>query len=116
MTENLKQYSRVEDGYLINAGESAPSETEKAFPKVTAESLLKQLIHPAEQNRLEVVLGTFDSTTQFLQALRAVLLGLEAFEEEEALKKFVPIMAQVEADAMNKVPNEGLALSELTGM
>ncbi len=70
-------------------------------PKVTPADLLEEKATPDDLRKLERAMGVFTSTTAFLGALKQVLTDLEGFPEAKALEDFIPIMAQVESDAMN---------------
>lgn len=70
-------------------------------PDVTPTDLLAEVVTQEDLTKLEQVMGRFTSTTAFLGALKTVLVGLEAGPEVHALEAFIPMMAQVEAGAMN---------------
>lgn len=78
--------------------------TTNGCPDVTPEQLLAEETSNADYEALERVMGRFNSTTGFLSALVVVLEHLEAGVEKDALKQFIPIMAQVESAAMNDNP------------
>jgi hypothetical protein len=73
-------------------------------PDMTPADLLEEQATAEDLIKLEQVMGRFTSTTAFLSAFKKVLVGLEAGAEVEALDKFIPIMAHVEASAMNDSP------------
>lgn len=79
-------------------------EDDKGCPAVTPTQLLEEKSTPQDLVALEYVMGRFTSTTEFLGALKQVLIGLEGFAEANALDQFLPLMALVESNAMNGEP------------
>lgn len=79
--------------------------TTNGCPEVTPAELLEEKATPDDLRILERAMGRFNSTTGFLSALKQVLTDLEGLPEVEALDQFIPIMAQVEAAAMNDHPS-----------
>ena len=68
---------------------------------ITVQELLDNKPSSNEVERLDQMWAMFDSTTQFLEALKQVLTNRELDNERAALAKFVAEMAQVEAADMN---------------
>jgi hypothetical protein len=70
-------------------------------PDLTPKQLLEEKITPDDCRAVERVMGRFNTTTAFLNAVKQVLVDLESQPEADALAKFVPVMAKVECDSMN---------------
>ena len=70
-------------------------------PDLTPKQLLEEKITPDDCRAVERVMGRFNTTTAFLNAVKQVLVDLESQPEADALARFVPVMAKVECDSMN---------------
>jgi hypothetical protein len=68
---------------------------------MTAQKLLNDKPNEAEVERVDQVWKMFNSTTQFLAALKQVMLNRDIPNEAATLDRFLPVMAQVEAHDMN---------------
>lgn len=68
---------------------------------MTAQKILDNKPSESEVERVDAVWSMFDSTTQFLEALRQVLENREIDSERAVLEKILPIMARVEANDLN---------------
>lgn len=68
----------------------------------TAQELLADKPTDLEVACVEALWGAFNSTTQFLNALKQALINREALDyETRSLERFLPVLAQVEANSMN---------------
>lgn len=68
----------------------------------TAQELLNDKPTENEVERVDALWGMFNSTTQFLQALKQVLINREPLDHEvNALNLLLPGFAQAEATSMN---------------
>lgn len=76
------------------------SEANNGITEVSAADLLNEETTGDDCREVERVMGRFNSTTGFLSALLIVLMDLEADQEAETLRKFLPIMAEAEAQDM----------------
>lgn len=68
---------------------------------MTAQKLLNDMPSTSEVARMDAMWAVFNSTTQFLLALKQVMINRELDNEQAALEKFLPVLAQVEATDMN---------------
>jgi hypothetical protein len=67
----------------------------------TAEELLNDKPSDSEVERVDALWSRFNSTTQFLNALKQVLIERDLPNEVVSLEKFLLVLAQVEATDMN---------------
>lgn len=75
--------------------------TNDGCPEMTPKQLLEEKITPDDCRAVERVMGRFNTTTAFLNAVKQVLVDLESQPEADALARFVPVMAKVECESMN---------------
>jgi hypothetical protein len=68
---------------------------------MSAHRLLNETPSASEVQRVDDLWAVFNSTTQFLAALKQVMLNRDIPNEAAALEQFLPVMAQVEANDLN---------------
>jgi hypothetical protein len=68
---------------------------------MNAERLLNEKPSESEVQRVDDLWAMFNSTTQFLAALKQVMVNREIDSERAVLEQVLPIMAQVEANNLN---------------
>ena len=68
---------------------------------MSAERLLNDKPSAREVQRVDDLWAMFNSTTQFLAALKQVMVNREIDSERAVLEQVLPIMAQVEANDLN---------------
>ena len=68
---------------------------------MSAQRLLNEKPSESEVQRVDDLWAMFNSTTQFLAALKQVMVNREIPNEAAALEQFVPVMARVEANDLN---------------
>lgn len=69
---------------------------------ITAASLLSDKPSEIEVERVDALWAGFNSTTQFLLALKQVMINRDTMPNElAALEKFLPVLARVEANDLN---------------
>lgn len=68
---------------------------------MSAERLLNEKPSASEVQRVDDLWAMFNSTTQFLAALKQVMVNREIDSERAVLEQVLPVMAQVEANDLN---------------
>lgn len=75
--------------------------TDDGCPEQTPKQLLEEKITPDDCRAVERVMGRFNTTTAFLNAVKQVLVDLESQPEADVLARFLPVIARVECTSMN---------------
>ncbi len=70
-------------------------------PDLTPKQLLEEKITPDDCRAVERVMGRFNTTTAFLNAVKQVLVDLESQPEADVLARFLTVIAKVECSSMN---------------
>lgn len=73
---------------------------------ITPQELLDNKPSNEEVDRVDQMWAMFDTTTQFLAALKQVLINREVGNEIATLEQFLPRFAEVEAHDMNIPVNQ----------
>lgn len=68
---------------------------------MSAHRLLNEKPSASEVQRVDDLWAVFNSTTQFLAALKQVMINRDIPNEAAALERFLPEMARVEANDLN---------------
>lgn len=71
--------------------------------RTTAGELMRNKPSAHDVDRVESLWRDFGSTTQFLEAIRQAMIRSELDRESNSLERFIPVMAEVEAQDLNEL-------------